>query len=299
MEEIFRLSDRVTVIRDGRYITTVNTAETTKQELIKWMVGRELSETYPLREKPPGETLMTLKKVSGNGVKDINLEVKRGEILGLGGLVGAGRTELAQLIFGSEPIAAGEIALKGKPLRFKTCRQAIEAGIAMIPEDRKRHGVILDMSIKENATMPCLERIAHQKVISRQEETRITDEFTKSLRIKTPTTDQLVKNLSGGNQQKVVLAKWLAMNPELLIFDEPTRGIDVGAKQEIYEIMNDLANKGKAIIMISSDMEELIGMSDRVVILCKGRMAGSLSREEISQESILVKAAGVEDEKNY
>lgn len=294
MEEIFRLSDRVTVIRDGRYIATVNTGDTNKQELIKLMVGRELSETYPERTKPPGETVLSLSKVSGNGVKDISLEVRRGEILGLGGLVGAGRTELAQLIFGSERVVSGEITMKGKPLRLKNCRAAIEAGIAMIPEDRKQHGVILDMSIKENTTMPCLERISNKKVIRRQEETKVTERFENSLRIKTPTIHQLVKNLSGGNQQKVVLAKWLAMDPEIIIFDEPTRGIDVGAKQEIYEIMNDLANQGKAIIMISSDMEELIGMSDRVAVLCKGRMAGSLSRDEISQESILVKAAGME-----
>lgn len=294
MEEIFRLSDRVTVIRDGKYITTVNTEETNKQELIKLMVGRELNESYPTREKPPAETLMKLNRVCGNGVKDISFDIKRGEILGLGGLVGAGRTELAQLIFGSEKITSGEILYKGKPLQVKNCRQAIEAGIAMIPEDRKRHGVVLDMSIRENTTMPCLRRISNHSVIKPKREVEVTEKYEKSLRIKTPTMEQLVKNLSGGNQQKVVLAKWLAMDPEVIIFDEPTRGIDVGAKQEIYDIMNDLANQGKAIVMISSDMEELIGMSDRVVVLCKGRMAGSLSREEISQESILMKAAGAE-----
>lgn len=294
MEEIFRLSDRVSVIRDGKYITTVNTADTNKQELIKLMVGRELNETYPRREKPSSETIMKLNKVSGNGVKDISFEVKRGEILGLGGLVGAGRTELAQLIFGSERVTSGEIIYKGKTLQLKNCQQAIEQGIAMIPEDRKRHGVILNMSIKENTTMPCLKRISQNNVISPKNEVQVTEDYRKSLLIKTPSIDQLVKNLSGGNQQKVVLAKWLAMNPDIIIFDEPTRGIDVGAKHEIYEIMNDLANQGKAIIMISSDMEELIGMSDRIVVLCKGRMAGSLSKEEITQEAILMKAAGAE-----
>lgn len=294
MEEIFRLSDRVSVIRDGKYITTVNTADTNKRELIKLMVGRELNETYPERKKQPTETIMKLQKVSGNGVKDISFEVKRGEILGLGGLVGAGRTELAQLIFGSEQITSGEIIYKGKPLAVKNCQQAIEQGIAMIPEDRKRHGVILDMTIKENTTMPCLKRISKKNVIDPQKEIEVTEGYKKSLLIKTPTIEQLVKNLSGGNQQKVVLAKWLAMNPDVIIFDEPTRGIDVGAKHEIYEIMNDLADQGKAIIMISSDMEELIGMSDRIVVLCKGRMAGSLSKEEISQEAILMKAAGAE-----
>ena len=294
MEEIFRLSDRVSVIRDGKYITTVNTADTNKQELIKLMVGRELNETYPQREKAPGETIMELKNVGGNGVKDISFQVKRGEILGLGGLVGAGRTELAQLIFGSERITSGEIVYKGKSLHVRNCQQAIEQGIAMIPEDRKRHGVILNMSIMENTTMPCLKRISKKNVINTQREVEVTEQYKKSLLIKTPTIAQLVKNLSGGNQQKVVLAKWLAMNPDVIIFDEPTRGIDVGAKQEIYEIMNGLANEGKAIIMISSDMEELIGMSDRIVVLCKGRYAGSLDKQEITQESILMKAAGAE-----
>lgn len=294
MEEIFRLSDRVSVIRDGKYITTLNTADTNKQELIKLMVGRELNETYPEREKPATETILKLNKVGGNGVKDISFEVKRGEILGLGGLVGAGRTELAQLIFGSEKMTSGEITYKGKPLHVKNCQEAIEQGIAMIPEDRKRHGVILDMTIKENTTMPCLKRISKKNVISEQKEVEVTETYKKSLLIKTPTINQYVKNLSGGNQQKVVLAKWLAMNPDVIIFDEPTRGIDVGAKQEIYEIMNDLANQGKAIIMISSDMEELIGMSDRIVVLCKGRLAGSLDKNEISQEAILMKAAGAE-----
>ncbi|MDC7290367.1 sugar ABC transporter ATP-binding protein [Blautia schinkii] len=294
MEEIFRLSDRVSIIRDGKYITTVNTADTNKQELIKLMVGRELNESYPERQKEAKETILKLDKVSGNGVKDISLELKKGEILGLGGLVGAGRTELAQLIFGSEKITSGEIIYKGRPLKIKNCQQAIEAGIAMIPEDRKQHGVVLDMSIIENTTMPCLKRISKYSVINPKKEEDVTESYKKSLLIKTPTIRQLVKNLSGGNQQKVVLAKWLAMNPEVIIFDEPTRGIDVGAKQEIYDIMNQLADEGKAIIMISSDMEELIGMSDRVVVLCKGRLAGSLSKEEISQESILMKAAGAE-----
>ena len=294
MDEVFRLADRVTVIRDGKYISTLNTADTNKQNLIKLMVGRELNVSYPRRSKEAGETIMTLKQISGNGVKNIEMEIKKGEILGIGGLVGAGRTELAQVIFGSEKLESGEILYKGKKLKLKTCRDAIKEGIAMIPEDRKRHGVILDMSIKENVTLPCLQRISRKNVIKKAEEANIAEQFKENLMIKTPTTSQLVKNLSGGNQQKVVLAKWLAMNPEVIIFDEPTRGIDVGAKQEIYEIMNELANNGKAIVMISSDMEELIGMSDRIIVLCKGRMAGMLAREEISQEAVIMKAAGVE-----
>lgn len=294
MEEIFRLSDRVTVIRDGKYVTTLNTADTSKEELIRLMVGRELKESYPQRKKAADESILSLNKVCGNGVKNISMEVKKGEILGLGGLVGAGRTELAQLIFGCEKLTSGEIIYKGKPLKLKDCGQAIKAGIVMVPEDRKQHGVILKMTVKENTTMPCLRNIAKHSVVNTQREIEITEKYKESLRIKTPSIQQLVKNLSGGNQQKVVLAKWLAMDPDVIIFDEPTRGIDVGAKQEIYEIMNELANQEKAIIMISSDMEELIGMSDRVIVLCKGRLAGSLCRKEISQESILKKAAGAE-----
>ncbi len=294
MEEIFRLSDRTTVIRDGKYIQTLNTADTNKQELIKLMVGRELNDTYPSREKEAKEAVLKLEKVSGNGVKDISFEVKKGEILGLGGLVGAGRTELAQLIFGSEKLTSGRIIYQGQEMHMKNCKEAIDRGIAMIQEDRKRHGVVLNMSIRDNTTLPCLRRISRHGVISGQKEEDVTKRYQETLRIKTPSNQQLVKNLSGGNQQKVVLAKWLAMDPEVIIFDEPTRGIDVGAKQEIYDIMNDLANQGKCIIMISSDMEELIGMSDRVIVLCKGRMAGSLSKEEVSQESILTKAAGIE-----
>ncbi|MDD3339828.1 MAG: sugar ABC transporter ATP-binding protein [Lachnospiraceae bacterium] len=294
MDEIFRLSDRVSVIRDGKYITTVNTDETNKQELIKLMVGRELSETYPRRKNPATETIMSVSKLTGNGVKDISFDLQKGEILGMGGLVGAGRTELAQLIFGSEKIVSGEIIYKGQPLNMKQCPQAIKAGISMIPEDRKRHGVILDMTIKDNVTMPSLQRISRHRIINRNREKSVTEEYQRSLQIKTPSIEQKVKNLSGGNQQKVVLAKWLAMDPDVIIFDEPTRGIDVGAKQEIYQIMNDLADQGKAIIMISSDMEELLGMSDRIVVLCKGRMAGVLNREECTQERILTKAAGEE-----
>lgn len=295
MDEIFRLSDRVSVIRDGKYIKTLNTADTDKRELISLMVGRTLSETYPRRKKDPTEVVLKLKNVSGNGVKDISFDVKKGEILGLGGLVGAGRTELAEVLFGNAKKTSGTIIYKGKELNFKNCEQAIENGIAMIPEDRKQHGVILNMSVEDNVTMPCLKGISPKGVLNPKKEDSVTNLFKNELRIKTPSIKQLVKNLSGGNQQKVVLAKWLAMNPEVIIFDEPTRGIDVGAKQEIYEIMNDLANQGKAIVMISSDMEELIGMSDRIVILCKGRLAGELSKEEISQETILMKAAGADE----
>lgn len=292
MEEIFRLSDRVSVLRDGKYITTVNTADTSKSELIKLMVGRELSETYPERKNKASETVLSIKKLTGNGVKDVSFDVKRGEVLGLAGLIGAGRTELAQLLFGYEKIISGEIILNGKSIRPKNCIEAIAAGIALVPEDRKRQGLVLEMSIKENTTMPSMKRISTLAVISSDQEKEMSQSYMDSLRTKAPSIEQKTKNLSGGNQQKVVLAKWLAMDPQVLIFDEPTRGIDVGAKQEIYNIMNELADNGKTILMISSDMEELIGMSDRIVVLCKGRVTGLLEKEEVSQELILSKSAG-------
>lgn len=292
MEEIFRLSDRVSVLRDGKYITTVNTADTSKSELIKLMVGRELSETYPERKNKASETVLSIKKLTGNGVKDVSFDVKRGEVLGLAGLIGAGRIELAQLLFGYEKIISGEIILNGKSIRPKNCIEAIAAGIALVPEDRKRQGLVLEMSIKENTTMPSMKRISTLAVISSDQEKEMSQSYMDSLRTKAPSIEQKTKNLSGGNQQKVVLAKWLAMDPQVLIFDEPTRGIDVGAKQEIYNIMNELADNGKTILMISSDMEELIGMSDRIVVLCKGRVTGLLEKEEVSQELILSKSAG-------
>lgn len=294
MEEIFRLSDRVSVLRDGTYITTVQTSETNKSELIKLMVGRELNETYPVRDKQATDTILSIKNLTGNGVKDISFDVKKGEILGLAGLIGAGRTELAQLLFGYERIISGEIILNGKSIKPKNCIEAIKSGIALVPEDRKRQGLVLDMSIKENTSMPSLKNISVSAVIDRKKEQAMADEYMKSLKTKAPTCEERTKNLSGGNQQKVVLAKWLAIDPQILIFDEPTRGIDVGAKQEIYQIMNELVNNGKTIIMISSDMEELLGMSDRIVVLCKGRLTGILDRKEVSQELILAKSAGSE-----
>jgi ribose transport system ATP-binding protein len=291
LEEIFRLSDRVSVFRDGKYITTMNTAETNKNELIKHMVGRELTESYPMRNKPATETSLSIRKLCGNGVKDITFDVKRGEILGLAGLIGAGRTELMQLLFGYEKITSGEIILDGIDIHPQNCAGAIGMGIALVPEDRKQQGMILDMTIKENITLPILKDISKFSKINSLREEQITQEYSERLRIKAPSMKQQVKNLSGGNQQKVVLAKWLATNPKVMIFDEPTRGIDVGAKQEIYRIMNDLANEGKTIIMVSSDMEELFGMSDRIVVICQGRVTGILKRNEFNQELVLRKSA--------
>ncbi|HHW47566.1 MAG TPA: sugar ABC transporter ATP-binding protein [Clostridiaceae bacterium] len=291
LEEIYRVADRVSVLRDGKYITTKNVSETTKAQLISYMVGRTLKETYPERTAKTDEIILSVRNLSGNGVKNISFDLKKGEILGFGGLVGAGRTELAQLLFGSAKIESGEIILKGKRLKIKSPKSAIKEGITLIPEDRKKHGLFLEMTVKDNLTITMLQRLSKLSFVSKAAIAKLANESVKVFGIKTPGINQKVKNLSGGNQQKVVLGKWLGTSPEVLILDEPTRGIDVGAKQEIYNLMVDMTKKGISIIMISSDMEELLGMSDRIVVLCKGRLSAILNKEEFSQEVILKKSA--------
>ena len=301
LEEIYRLSDRIVVLRDGEYIKTLITKESHVQELIKLMVGRELTQTYPPRGDciDENEVILELKDVTGNGDKNISLKVHKGEILGLGGLVGAGRTELAQMIFGAVKKQSGEIYFKGKEINPKSPREAIDIGIALVPEDRKRHGALLGVSIKNNINMPIYQRNSTLSVINSKVERETAEKYEKSMAIKTPSLQQLVKNLSGGNQQKVILAKWLAADAELIIVDEPTRGIDVGAKYEIYKLMNELVEKeGKAIIMISSEMEELMGMSDRIVVLSEGNMTGSLEKSEFSQETIMAYASAARMEED-
>ena len=298
LEEIYRLSDRIVVIRDGEYIKTLITEQSEVQELIQLMVGRELTESHPPRGNCiQDEVLLELKNVTGNGDRDISLKVHRGEILGLGGLVGAGRTELAEMIFGAAPKQSGQIIFKGKEVNPKSPREAIDLGIALVPEDRKRHGAMLGISIKNNINMPIYQKNSTLSVIDAKKEKTIAEKYRENMAIKTPTLNQLVKNLSGGNQQKVILGRWLAADSELIIFDEPTRGIDVGAKYEIYKLMNDLVEKeGKAILMISSEMEELMGMSDRIVVLAEGDMTGELQKEEFSQETILTYASAARKE---
>lgn len=299
LEEIYRLSDRIVVIRDGEYVKTLITKESQVEELIQLMVGRELTETYPPRGGciDKNEVVLELKNVNGNGDKNINLKLHKGEILGLGGLVGAGRTELAEMIFGAVPKKSGQMIYKGKEIDPKSPREAIDLGIALVPEDRKRHGAMLGVSIKNNINMPIYERNSHLSVIDEKKELEIAEKYRKNMAIKTPNLNQLIKNLSGGNQQKVILGRWMAANSELIIFDEPTRGIDIGAKYEIYKLMNDLVEKeGKSILMISSEMEELMGMSDRILVLAEGNMTGELQKEEFSQETIMTFASAAANE---
>lgn len=299
LEEIYRLSDRIVVIRDGEYVKTLITKESQVEELIQLMVGRELTETYPPRGKciDENEVVLELRNVTGNGDRNINLKLHKGEILGLGGLVGAGRTELAEMIFGSVPKKSGQMFYKGKEINPRSPREAIDLGIALVPEDRKRHGAMLGISIKNNINMPIYERNSRFSVIDEKQEQEIAEKYQKNMAIKTPNLNQLIKNLSGGNQQKVILGRWMAANSELIIFDEPTRGIDIGAKYEIYKLMNDLVEKeGKSILMISSEMEELMGMSDRILVLAEGNMTGELNKEEFSQETIMTYASAASNE---
>ncbi|AZO94963.1 sugar ABC transporter ATP-binding protein [Halocella sp. SP3-1] len=300
LDEVFRLADRVTVIRDGVVIDSLLTSETNVDHLISLMVGRELKETFPRRETEiSDEVLLEVNHLTGNGVKDCSFKLRRGEVLGFGGLIGAGRTELAELIFGVKKITAGDMIYKGKKISPKSPQEAISYGIALVPEDRKQQGALLDLDIKGNIVMSILKKISSYFVVNKNKEISISKDYKNKLNIKTPDLGQKVKNLSGGNQQKVILAKWLASKPELIILDEPTRGIDVGAKFEIYKLINDLVSQGKTIILISSEMEELIGMSDRIIVLAEGEITGSLEKSEFSQEKILNYASKIERESDF
>ncbi len=295
IDELFDIADRISVLRDGAFVAARAVADTDRRELINLMVGRELKESYPARAHPPAGTLLEAKNLSGNGDEDISFSVRKGEIFGLAGLVGAGRTELAKLVYGAAKLEGGSLEMEGKALRIRSPRDAIKSGIGLIPENRKEEGCFLEMGVDWNISFPSVRDISTHGIVDLKREKEIAERFSALLRIRTPSLAQKVKNLSGGNQQKVVLAKTLATESRLLIFDEPTRGIDVGARQEIYKLMTDLADKGHAIIMISSDMEELLGMSDRIAVLAEGRLMGILERRQFSQKRILELASGITD----
>lgn len=296
LEELFELCDRVTIFRDGKYVITRNVADITKKDLIKYMIGRELTEKFPERNVKIGEPVLEVKDLTGNGDFHINLTLHRGEILGLAGLVGAGRTELAKMVCGDVKPEQGEIVVKGKAMRASSVADAVDLGIGLIPEDRKQEGAFLEYSIEWNIPVMSLRRNSRRGFMNFKALDKLVDKYIAALDIKTPTAKQLVRNLSGGNQQKVVVAKVLAADTDILIFDEPTRGIDVGAKQEIYKLMNRLVEEGKSILMISSEMEEMLGMSDRILVLHEGRISGEVLKNDFTQEKILELASGIVEE---
>ncbi len=294
MDEIFAIADRVTVMRDGEWIDTLNICDTNREDLIRLMVGRELNETIPkMKPMDRDEIILEVEHLSGNGVKDVSFQLRQGEILGFGGLIGAGRTETAQIICGIARKQGGRIRYRGRECNFKEPLDAIQAGIALVPEDRKKQGILAHMSVEENISFPSYQENSKAGILNARLNHEITEKYIQMMSIKTPNSSQLLGNLSGGNQQKVVIAKWLAKSPDVILMDEPTRGIDVEAKQEIYYIMHDLIRQGKTIIMISSDMEELLGMSTRIVVFCEGRVTGELDRAEFTQENVLTLASPV------
>ena len=293
MDEIARITDRVTVMRDGEYVGTVNTKDTTKDEIIAMMVGRTIYEDPKAASAVADDAPVVLEVKNlkaGSSVKDVSFQLRKGEILGFSGLMGAGRTEVARLLFGADKKESGTIFVNGKEVTINSPQDAIREGIGYLSEDRKRFGCIVDMTIADNTVMTNLDKYIKGGLINDGEIVKVSDEFVKQLRTKTPSSKQLVRNLSGGNQQKVVIAKWLEQNSDILIFDEPTRGIDVGAKSEIYTLMNALVAQGKSIIMISSELTEILRMSDRIVVMCEGRKTGELDISQATQERILALA---------
>ncbi|MDI3548565.1 MAG: inositol transport system ATP-binding protein [Halanaerobiales bacterium] len=293
MDEIFSIADRVTVLRDGKYIGSWPISELNEEILVQKMVGRQMSDMFPKIEAEIGETILEVRNLTVPGyVSDVSFELRAGEILGIGGLVGAGRTELVNAIFGAIPTSEGEIFINGSRVAINHPQEAVENGIALIPEDRGQQGLVLKFSVKENITLPNLKRFVKRIEINTDQEEALADELVERFSIKTPSLAQLAENLSGGNQQKVVLAKWLGMKPKILILDEPTRGIDVGAKAEIHKLIGKLAAEGIGIIMVSSELPELLGVSDRILVMCRGEKTGEFTREEATSEKIMMAATG-------
>ncbi|HZN12208.1 MAG TPA: sugar ABC transporter ATP-binding protein, partial [Blastocatellia bacterium] len=294
LEELPVIADRVTVLRDGRTIDTREMADVSRQQLIQLMVGRELSAVFPKRAVELGDVALELRGLgcAASGVSDINLRVRAGEIVGLAGLVGAGRTELARVIFGLTPADAGELRLRGRPVVIDSPARAIAASVAYVPEDRRRHGVILELPISANITLASLARLARFGALDFRRERELAAEYAQRLGIKTPTIFAPAATLSGGNQQKVALSRWLVTRPSVLILDEPTQGIDVGAKSEIHALMTELAAQGVAILMISSELPEILGMSDRIAVMRGGTIVATLDRAEATQQEILALALG-------
>lgn len=293
MEEIFAICDRITILRDGSYVGVRNIKETTFDEIVQMMVGRELGGRFPDRTSKIGDVKLVAKNLTRKGFfEDVSFELRKGEILGVAGLMGAGRTEVVQSLFGYKKLDSGELILDGKQVKINTPLDAIKLGFGFVTEDRKSEGLILDFSVKENLGITNFNKISKNGVVNNQKEKSLYDSMVKRLGVRTSGPDQTVKSLSGGNQQKIVIAKWLGIEPDILILDEPTRGVDVGAKKEIYSIVNTLAENGVSIIMISSELPEIIGMVDRVLVMHEGKITGEITKEEMTQEKIMHYATG-------
>jgi ribose transport system ATP-binding protein len=293
MEEVTRIGHRVTVLRDGRYVATRRIGEVTVPELVKLMAGRELGDHFPRRRTAAGEEILRAEGVSRAGVlSDVSFSLRRGEIVGVAGLMGAGRTELARILAGADRPDGGRVFVRGRAVSLHGPKDAIRHGLALLPEDRKTQGLVLKLPVRANVALPNLHRFARLGVVDERAESELAQRQTDDLRIRTTGIAQLVGQLSGGNQQKVVLGKWLAADVDVLLMDEPTRGIDVAAKVEIYELMNRLTAEGKAILMISSELPEVLGMSDRILVLCRGRLVAALDAQGATQEQVLAAALG-------
>lgn len=296
MNEIFTICDRISVYRDGQYIGTGETKDLDETKLIKMMVGREITDVFPKLEAEIGDVLFEVKNIvrADNKVKDVSVSVRKGEILGIGGLVGAGRSELVEGIFGMHKLSSGEIYINGKKIDVHSPKDIIRHGVALITEDRKVTGLNLRGTVNDNIAMVAIKKLLNNGLYSKVKARKASQEYINKLKIKTPSGDQIVGNLSGGNQQKVVIAKWLLNEPDVIILDEPTRGIDVGAKRDIYLLIGSLVQQGKAVIMISSEIPELMGVCDRIAVMSEGRLSGEVHREDFSQERIMTLASAIE-----
>ncbi|NHI00409.1 MULTISPECIES: ribose ABC transporter ATP-binding protein RbsA [Oceanimonas] len=292
LAEIFEICDRITVLRDGKWIGEEAVADIDEDRLIEMMVGRRLDEQYPRLAVDSGPEVLKVEHLAGAGVKDVSFTLKEGEILGFSGLMGAGRTELARILYGAEPRHAGTVTLAGQPYHARTPHQGLDAGIAYISEDRKGDGLVLGLSVLANMSLSALAEFSRGPQLNHGAERSAVDEFIRLFNIKTPTREQLIGNLSGGNQQKVAIAKGLMTNPKVLILDEPTRGVDVGAKKEIYQLINRFKQQGMAILLLSSDMPEVLGISDRILVMHEGRITGEFKAAEATQEQLLAAAVG-------
>ena len=288
MEEIYRISDRLSIFRDGQWIATHNTKEISRQKLVCEMVGREITEKFPERKNDPGEVVLEVKHLTGKGARDINFSLRKGEILGLGGLVGAGRTETARMIFGADPMESGQIIVHGKEVSIHSPKDAVANGICLVPEDRKQQGVILSLPIRDNITLPIIKSVSNAGVVDRKTENKILEKHKNDLRIKTPSFAQKVGNLSGGNQQKVFLARWLNTDAEILLLDNPTQGIDVGAKAEIYKLILELAKQGKTILINTLEIPEIQKVADYCAVFYNGEIIKILEHQEIDEMTVMM-----------